>query len=44
MPELPDLQVFKGNLEKLFVGKKLVNLEVIVPRKLNVSTQNYKST
>ncbi len=28
MPELPDLQVFRKNLEKKFVGKKLIKISV----------------
>ncbi|WP_432711751.1 DNA-formamidopyrimidine glycosylase family protein [Pedobacter sp.] len=36
MPELPDLQVFSKNLNKELAGKKLQQLTVVVPKKLNV--------
>jgi formamidopyrimidine-DNA glycosylase len=36
MPELPDLQAFSYNLTKIFKGKKLYKIEVIVSKKLNV--------
>jgi formamidopyrimidine-DNA glycosylase len=42
MPELPDLEVFRGNLEKLFAGKKLVSIEASVTKKLNVSVPEFK--
>jgi formamidopyrimidine-DNA glycosylase len=37
MPELPDLEIFAGNLEKRFKNKKLERIEVVVARKLNVT-------
>lgn len=37
MPELPDLQVFSLNLTKALKGKKLVNLNVVNAKKLNVT-------
>jgi formamidopyrimidine-DNA glycosylase len=37
MPELPDLQVFSRNLTKVLKGKKLVKLNVIQAKKLNVT-------
>ncbi|HVW95465.1 MAG TPA: DNA-formamidopyrimidine glycosylase family protein [Mucilaginibacter sp.] len=36
MPELPDLQVFSRNLNKLFKGKKLEKISIKVHSKLNV--------
>lgn len=35
MPELPDLQVFAGNLTKALKGKKIVRVAVPVAKKLN---------
>ena len=37
MPELPDLQVFAHSLNKILKGKKLLKLNVIQSKKLNVS-------
>ncbi|MFD2145213.1 DNA-formamidopyrimidine glycosylase family protein [Mucilaginibacter antarcticus] len=37
MPELPDLQVFSKNLNKLFKGKTLNNIEITNAKNLNVS-------
>jgi len=42
MPELPDLEVFAGNLEKRFKNKVLERIEVPVTRKLNVSETELK--
>ncbi|MES2454774.1 MAG: DNA-formamidopyrimidine glycosylase family protein [Bacteroidota bacterium] len=42
MPELPDLEVFAANLEKRFKNKTLEKIEVIVPKKLNVSEKELK--
>lgn len=35
MPELPDLQVYKKNLEKLFKGKKFKKVEVFRDKRIN---------
>ena len=35
MPELPDLQVFRKNLEKKLAGKKLINIEVLNTLKID---------
>lgn len=43
MPELPDLQVFSHNLNKVLVGKTLKNVSVPVDKKLNVSTAELKT-
>lgn len=43
MPELPDLEVFAANLEKRFKNRMLENLEVTVPKKLNVSEKELKT-
>ena len=37
MPELPDLQAFSHNLTKVLKGRKLVKLNVVQSKKLNVS-------
>ncbi|PJJ79710.1 formamidopyrimidine-DNA glycosylase [Mucilaginibacter auburnensis] len=42
MPELPDLQVFARNLNKLFKGKTLEKVEVPHSKKLNVSIEQLK--
>ena len=34
MPELPDVQVFSSNLNKIFAGKKLISLNVVNGKKL----------
>jgi formamidopyrimidine-DNA glycosylase len=36
MPEIPDLNIFSKNLAKRLVGKHLMELNVLVPRKLKV--------
>lgn len=36
MPEIPDLNIFRGNLAKRLTGKTLAGISVIVPRKLKV--------
>lgn len=43
MPELPDLQVFSHNLNKALSGKKLKEVRVVDPKKLNVSEKELKS-
>ncbi|MBA3828994.1 MAG: Fpg/Nei family DNA glycosylase [Taibaiella sp.] len=42
MPELPDLQVFSYNLNKILHGKKVKQVEVSVAKKLNVSVAELK--
>ncbi|WP_431200362.1 DNA-formamidopyrimidine glycosylase family protein [Mucilaginibacter sp. P19] len=37
MPELPDLQAFSHNLQKILAGKTVKKIEVPNPKKLNVS-------
>jgi formamidopyrimidine-DNA glycosylase len=44
MPELPDLQVFTRNLNKLLKGKKLKEVIVRNDKKLNVSATNLNNT
>jgi formamidopyrimidine-DNA glycosylase len=34
MPEIPDLNIFSRNVAKRLVGKKLMSIHIIVPRKL----------
>ena len=44
MPELPDLQVFSSNLEKLLKGRTIKKINVPVSKKLNVSIPALKKT
>lgn len=44
IPELPDLEIFAANLEKLFKDKILERLEVQVAKKLNVSEKELRET
>jgi len=44
MPELPDLQVFSTNLNEKLKGKKLVELNVPVNKKLNVPVKKLQET
>lgn len=37
MPELPDVQIFAANLNKLFAGEKINGLQVVNPKKLKDS-------
>jgi formamidopyrimidine-DNA glycosylase len=43
MPELPDLQVFSSNLNKLFKGKTLDKIEAPKHKKLNVTVKELKA-
>jgi formamidopyrimidine-DNA glycosylase len=43
MPELPDLQVFSKNLNKIVKGKTVAKVQVPKPAKLNVSVKALKS-
>jgi formamidopyrimidine-DNA glycosylase len=42
MPELPDLEVFAKNLDKRVRGKRVKNVEVSKPKKLDVSQEAFK--
>ncbi len=42
MPELPDLQVFRGNLQKRFAGKTLQSFTIYNSKKLNTSEERCK--
>jgi formamidopyrimidine-DNA glycosylase len=42
MPELPDLEVFSRNITKVLKGKKLVKVNVVQAKKLNVSEAEFK--
>ena len=44
MPELPDLQVFSHNLNKLLHGKKVKKVLIEGAKKLNISASSLKST
>lgn len=43
MPELPDLQVFSQSLTKVLKGKKLLKIDVIQSKKLNVTVNELSS-
>ena len=34
MPELPDIQIFSTNLNKIFAGKKIIKVKVVNGNKL----------
>lgn len=36
MPEIPDLNIFRINLAKRLVGKKLTSISILVPRRLKL--------
>jgi len=42
MPELPDLQVFRSNLQKRFAGKTLQSFTIYNPKKLSTSEEKCK--
>lgn len=44
MPELPDLQVFRSNLQKRFAGKTLQTFRIHNPKKLNTSEDKCKQS
>lgn len=44
MPELPDLQVFRSNLQKRFAGKTLQSFTIYNPKKLNTSEEKCKQS
>lgn len=44
MPELPDLQVFSGNLNRMLKGKKLDNVKLNLSPNANVSASVLKNT
>ncbi len=44
MPELPDLNVFSRNLNKLFAGRKLNSVEIYYTKKLNASPEEIKNS
>ncbi len=44
MPELPDIQVFARNIQKLFGGKKVFKISVPVAKKLNVPITKLKQS
>jgi formamidopyrimidine-DNA glycosylase len=39
MPEIPDLNIFRKNLEKQLVGKTLSKIQILINRRLKVSEQ-----
>jgi len=42
MPELPDLQVISGNLNKRFKGKSIKEFQIHNPKKINAEIKEYK--
>src|ERR1051325_7398494 len=42
MPEIPDLNIFSKNLSKRLTGKKLVEFNVLIPRRLKVPESAFK--
>ena len=42
MPEIPDLNIFRKNLAKQLLGKKLSNIQVLITRRLKVSVDDLK--
>jgi formamidopyrimidine-DNA glycosylase len=42
MPEIPDLNIFNKNLSKRLLGKKLSEINILVPRKLKVPESDLK--
>ena len=42
MPELPDLEVFSRNLNKQLSGKQVKAIEILNPKKLNVSVKEFR--
>lgn len=43
MPEIPDLNVFCTNLAKRLVGKTLINIHILVPRRLKKPEADFKA-
>ena len=43
MPELPDLQVFSGNLSKLLVGKKVEKIHAVNKKKLKTPEEEFRT-
>jgi len=42
MPEIPDLNIFRNNLAKRLVGKKLAAISILVPRRLKLPEATFK--
>ena len=42
MPEIPDLNIFNRNLSKQLIGKKLEQINILVPRRLKVPELAFK--
>lgn len=43
MPEIPDLNIFSANLAKQLVGKTLVEMQILIPRKLKTPEADFKA-
>src|ERR1700749_3353508 len=44
MPEIPDLNIFCGNLAKRLTGKTLTAINILVPRRLKLPEAAFKDT
>ena len=42
MPELPEAETIRRELEKAVVGRKIVNVEISVPRVLRMPAEEFK--
>lgn len=43
MPEIPDLNIFSANLAKQLVGKTLVEMHILIPRRLKTPEPDFKA-
>jgi len=43
MPEIPDLNIFSANLAKQLVGKTLLEIHILIPRKLKTPEADFKT-
>jgi len=43
MPEIPDLNIFSANLAKQLVGKTLVEMHILIPRRLKKPEADFKN-
>lgn len=42
MPELPEVETIRGQLEKFIVGKKIVKVNVSLPKMVKLSLTKFK--
>jgi len=43
MPEIPDLNIFRINLAKRLIGKKLTRISILIPRRLKLPEDAFKA-